>query len=211
MVEILRVLPLAFLMIAGPQIVTAIFLATGSNAKKSSASFLAGVAIAVALGTTISFEIASHFTGFRLAAKGHRNVDAYWVIIALLVFLGIWIFVRRKRATSQPKWMSNIQNARAGHSIIIGFLLFFVFPTDLISWLSVGANDASRHNPYWYNLVFALIVVILAATPLILLLMMGKRAQVLLPKVRDWMNTHSWVVSEILVVFFILISLPNVL
>ncbi len=204
-------MPLAFLMILGPQIVTAIFLATGTNAKKSSASFLAGVAIAVTLGTTISFFVASHFGGFHRAPKGHRNVDAYWVIILLLVLLGIWIFIRRKQATTQPKWMSKIQNARAGHSIIIGFLLFFVFPTDLISWVSVGATNASRHNPYWFNLVFAVIVVLLAAIPLILLLLMGKRAQVLLPKVREWMNTHSWVVSEILVVFFVLMSLPNVL
>jgi hypothetical protein len=34
---------------------------------------------------------------------------------------------------------------------------------------------------------------------------------VLLPKIRDWMNTNSWVVNEIVIGLFILLTLDNLL
>jgi hypothetical protein len=40
----------------------------------------------------------------------------------------------------------------------------------------------------------------------LLVLALGQRAQAILPKVRDWMNNNSWVISEIVLVFFILIT-----
>jgi hypothetical protein len=39
--------------------------------------------------------------------------------------------------------------------------------------------------------------------PSILILLLGRRAQTLLPKVRDWMSTNSWIVNEIVIAFFI--------
>ena len=41
------------------------------------------------------------------------------------------------------------------------------------------------------------------------MLTLGQRAEKLLPKVRDWMNDNSWVVSEIVLVFFIFIVLAG--
>jgi hypothetical protein len=38
---------------------------------------------------------------------------------------------------------------------------------------------------------------------------MGRRAQTFLPKARDWMNTHSWVVNEIVIAFFVLIVISD--
>jgi thiol:disulfide interchange protein len=44
------------------------------------------------------------------------------------------------------------------------------------------------------------------ALPAILLLVFGQRAQAFLPKARDWMNTNSWIVSEIVIALFIVIT-----
>lgn len=41
------VLPLAIVMVAGPQIITAVFLATSENWRKNSAAFLTGVLLSV--------------------------------------------------------------------------------------------------------------------------------------------------------------------
>ena len=40
-----------------------------------------------------------------------------------------------------------------------------------------------------------------------MVLALGQRAETLLPKVRDWMDTNSWIVSEVVLVFFIFIVL----
>lgn len=211
MIELVKVLPLAFLMILGPQIITAIFLATSVNAKKNSTAFLVGVMLATGLGLSVSFAASSRLGGLVGDIEGHKSIELYWIIIALLGLLGVRIFMRRNRTTSGPKWMSRIQTAKVSNSILLGFVLFLVFPTDLISWVAVGAAFANQGSPYWYTFVFTAIVVLLAAIPLILLLILGKRAQVLLPKARGWMCENSWIVSEILVIFFILIAVSDVI
>ena len=40
-----------------------------------------------------------------------------------------------------------------------------------------------------------------------MVLVLGERAQTVLPKIRDWMNKNSWIVSEIVLVLFIVIVL----
>jgi hypothetical protein len=48
-----------------------------------------------------------------------------------------------------------------------------------------------------------------ASSPALAVAMLGSRAQTLLPKIRDWMNTNSWIVSEVVIVFFIFIILSG--
>jgi small neutral amino acid transporter SnatA (MarC family) len=53
-VSIAQLLPMAFVMIAGPQILTAIFLATSENRGGNSAAFLAGAALSITGIVTIA-------------------------------------------------------------------------------------------------------------------------------------------------------------
>jgi hypothetical protein len=39
--------------------------------------------------------------------------------------------------------------------------------------------------------------------------LMGKRAEAFLPKVRNWMNENSWVVNEFVIVFFIAMTINS--
>jgi hypothetical protein len=45
--------------------------------------------------------------------------------------------------------------------------------------------------------------------PLIILLLLGKRATVILPKMRDWMDTNSWIENEIVIGFFLVMAISG--
>jgi len=45
--------------------------------------------------------------------------------------------------------------------------------------------------------------------PALLVVTLGKRAEDFLPKARDWMNTNSWIVSEVVIVFFIALTIDS--
>jgi hypothetical protein len=56
-------------------------------------------------------------------------------------------------------------------------------------------------------LPFILLTLFFLALPALAVLALGQRAKAVLPKVRDWMDDNSWIVSEIVLVFFIAIVL----
>jgi len=53
-----KVLPMSFVMIAGPQILSAIFLATSENWRRNSAAYLAGAALSITAIVTIAYFVA---------------------------------------------------------------------------------------------------------------------------------------------------------
>ena len=91
-------------------------------------------------------------------------------------------------------------------SFRLGFLLLGVFPTDILTSWAVGTYLAGHGDPWWHYLPFVLLTLLFLGLPSILLLVFGQRAQAFLPKARDWMNTNSWIVSEIVIVLFIVIT-----
>jgi small neutral amino acid transporter SnatA (MarC family) len=44
---LVQIIPMAFVMIAGPQILSAIFLATSENWRRNSAAYIAGAALSI--------------------------------------------------------------------------------------------------------------------------------------------------------------------
>jgi len=105
--------------------------------------------------------------------------------------------------------MSRLQTADARLPFRLGLLLVQVMPTDLITMFTVGAYLARHHAPWWHSLPFLLLTLLLAGLPLLVLLLLGRRAQVLLPRLRDWMNTNSWMVSEVVIVFFLVLTISG--
>jgi hypothetical protein len=208
-VDVLAILPLAIVMVAGPQIVSAIVLATGQDARRNSLAFLAGVALAITVGTMVAYWL---FRLVKTSAPAERQgtVGTFidWLVIALLLFLMVRVFLRRKHTTS-PKWMGRLQTADARLSFRLGLLLFLVMPTDVITMVTVGASLAGRGAPWWQSVPFLVLTLLLVGLPLIILLLLGKRAQELLPEVRDWMSTNSWVVNEAVIVFFLALTVSS--
>jgi hypothetical protein len=196
------VLPMAVVMSAGPQIVTATFLATSQGAKRNSLAFLAGVAVATTISVTVFFLLGSGIAGKQKEGKDWLD----WLIIGLLVFLLIWVFVRRNE-TQPPKWMGRLQDANPRFAVTIGFLLYLLMPTDLVAAATVGAYVARQGDPWWHTLGFVVLTILIAGLPFIVLLAMGKRAESVLPRIREWMNANSWMVNEAVLLFFLAMAL----
>ena len=109
----------------------------------------------------------------------------------LFLFLMVRTY-RRRKDTRTPKWMGRLQTAEAGFSFRLGLLLFLVMPTNVITMFTVGASLTRHGQPWWHSLPFVLVTLLLVGLPLIDLLLLGKRGEDLLPKVRDWMTDNSW-------------------
>ena len=206
------VLPMAFVMVTGPQIVTAILLATGVHPRRDSAFFLLGAAAATAIGVTAAYWLtgllgkhASPLTG---DDRIERAVDL--AIVVLLLFLA-WRVFRQRRNTSPPRWMAKLEAATPLFALKMGVLLFLLLPGDLLSMATVGAYLAHHGAPWWHSLLFVGLTVLLAGIPLLLLLVLGRRAKERLPRARDWMTANSWVVSEIVIAFFLLMTVKSLL
>lgn len=68
----------------------------------------------------------------------------------------------------------------------------------------------SRHAwgaPAVEALPFLVLTLLVAALPLTKLLELGKRADALVPRLRDWMKCNSWIVSDAVIVPFLVITL----
>ena len=142
-------------------------------------------------------------SGLSDAGASHDTLDI--VVLVLLVAAALYTFLKRKNS-EPPKWMGKLQTASPGFSLRLGLLLLGVFPTDIFTSWSVGTYLSNHGDPWWHLLPFVLLTLLLLALPALLLLLFDQRAREFLPKARDWMNTHSWVVSEIVIVFFMAIA-----
>jgi Sap, sulfolipid-1-addressing protein len=194
---IFKLLPMSFVMIAGPQVLSSVFLATSERWRQNSLAFLAGAAASITMFVTLAYYL-SNGAGDR----GASDNTLYVVVLVLLVVAAIHTYVKRKES-HPPKWMGKLQTATPKFALILGFLLLGVFPTDILTSVAMGTYVAVHDEPWWHTLGFIGLTLLLLALPLILVFALGERAKTVLPEVRDWMNANSWVVSEIVILFFI--------
>jgi hypothetical protein len=204
----LAVLPLAITMNAGPQIMSAIIFVTASKPLKLSAYFLAGVVIAVTAGVTITYTLASVLgnsvsLGDPSDSGSTGNIIQY-VLVGLLVLLAIRSYLGRE-TSEPPRWLGAMQNAKPTTAFTTGLLLLSVFPSDLMILLTVGINLAQHDAGLVAALPFIGATILIAALPALSYLLFRRRAERAMPKVRDWMNTNSWLVNIIVYVIFILL------
>jgi hypothetical protein len=194
---------MAIVMIAGPQILSAIFLATSSNWRRNSAAYVSGAALSITVIVTIAYLVGS---GASDSGASDDTLDI--VVLVLLVVAAVHVFLTRKTA-EPPKWMGKLETASARFSFRLGLLLLGVFPTDILTSVAVGTFLASHGDPWWHYLPFVLLTLFLLALPALILVAFGDRGQAVLPKVRDWMNSNSWIVSEIVIGLFIVIAINS--
>jgi threonine/homoserine/homoserine lactone efflux protein len=203
-VNLFKILPLTFVMIAGPQILSAIFLATSERWRRNSIAYLTGAALSITLIVTIAF-----FAGDGVAGEEDSDDTLDIIILVLLLIAAAHVF-RTRETAEPPKWIGKLQEASPRFSFRLGFLLLGVFPTDILTSVAVGSYLANQGDPWWHLLPFLALTLLLLSLPVILVLALGERCQVLLPKVRDWMNANSWVVSELVIALFVLLTINNV-
>jgi hypothetical protein len=201
--DFLTLLPLAFVMIAGPQILSAIFLATSENWRRNSAAYVSGAALSITLIVTIAFFLLNG-----ISDAGASNDAIYAIVLVLL--LGAMVHVFRTRETAEPpKWMGKLQTAHPRFCFTLGFLLLGVFPTDILTSVAVGSYLAAHGDPWWHVLPFVALTLSFLSLPALFLLAFGRRAEAFMPKARNWMNTNSWVVNEIVILLFVGLTVSN--
>jgi hypothetical protein len=197
------ILPMAFVMVAGPQILTAVFLATSEQWKKNSLAFLGGAALSISIVVTAAYFVA---TGADKAGASHHSL--YIVVLVLLLAAMIHAFVRRKQS-EPPKWMGKLGTATPGTAFKLGFLLLGVFPTDILTSVAVGVYLRAHHDPLWHGIGFVALTLLVLGLPAIVLFAMGARGQRLLPRARNWMTTNAWIVNEIVLTFFAILVIKD--
>jgi threonine/homoserine/homoserine lactone efflux protein len=84
-----------------------------------------------------------------------------------------------------------------------GLLVILLMPSDIIILFTVGVNLVHNNAGLLAAFSFIAATVLVAALPLLFHLVFHRRAQQFMPKVPDWMNTHSWLVNIIVCVVFI--------
>jgi Sap, sulfolipid-1-addressing protein len=204
------VIPLAITMNAGPQIMSAIIFVTAPKALKLSAYFLAGVVIAVTVGVTVTYTLASVLgnsisLGDSSDSGSLGNIIQY-VLVGLLVLLSIKSYVGRE-TSEPPRWLGALQNAKPRTAFTTGLLLLSVFPSDFVILVTVGVNLAQSGSNLLAAVPFVAATILIAALPVLSYLLFRHRAKRAMPKVRDWMNTNSWLVNIIVYVIFIVLIL----
>ncbi|MFC4541343.1 GAP family protein [Halosolutus amylolyticus] len=201
----LEVLPLVFVMIGGPQILSAVFLATSERWRRNSAAFVGGAAISITLVVTIAYAFSTGTIGQRAS-----NTTVSAIVVVALSFAMVHTY--RTRATSEPpRWMGTLQSASPRFSFRLGFLLMGFFPTDILTSVTVGSYLAASDAPLVHAVPFILLTLLALSLPSLALVAFRERAETALPKARDWMNANSWLVSEAVILLFLVMSLSNLL
>ncbi|MFD1588923.1 GAP family protein [Halorientalis brevis] len=204
LVGLLEVLPLAIVMVAGPQLLSAIFLATTERWRRNSAAFVAGAALSISAIVTLAY-----FVSDGAREQGASSDLIGLVVLALLLVAMVRVYLGRDES-EPPAWMSKLTSATPRFSFKLGFLLLGVFPTDLITSVAVGSFLAAEGLPLLDAAGFVALTLFLLALPALAVLTFGARAAAFLPTARDWMNENSWIVNEVVLLFFVAIVVSNI-
>ena len=196
----LQIVPLALIMVMGPQILTAIFLVTSHEPVKNSAAMLVGVVVAATLSLVIWFGLYDVLNVKPRSGSGPSTAD--YVVAGLLALAGIHSFLGRGHA-SVPKWMTALQEAEPKRAFSLAFLLILLMPTDIIAVISTVHWLHDNHDNLLHGWPLVAVTTLLMALPILGYLLLGRRAREALPGIRDWLTTNAWVVNLVVIVYFI--------
>jgi|ERR687892_473833 hypothetical protein len=201
--NILAVLPLAFVMVAGPQILSSFFFATRDDWRRTSFVYVLGAAISISIVVTLAFLLG-------LGASDSASNDTVYYIVLALLLIGMFNTFRTRKTAEPPAWMGKLQTATPRFAFQLGFLLLGFFPSDLITSVAVGGYLAAEDDPLYYGFGFLGLTLLFLGLPAIAVLLLGKRAEARLPKIRDWMNDNSWIVNEAVLLLFVGIVISSI-
>src|SRR6056297_2709396 len=155
--SLVTVLPLAVVMVAGPQLLSAIFLATSEQWRRNSAAYVAGATLSISLVVTAAYFLA---TGTR--SVGATNTTLSWVVVGLLVVAAVNVY-RTRETADPPAWMGKLTGATPRFSFRLGFLLLGFFPTNLLTAVAVGTTLSGEGAPLFDAAGFVLMTLLLLA------------------------------------------------
>jgi hypothetical protein len=207
----LHVLPLAITMMAGPQIISSIiFVTRESGAVRVSLAYVSAIFLAACLGVLICIGLAEllgnavDLTGDGEGSSAAKAIQI--VLVGLLIVRALMVYVRRADS-EPPKWLGALQTATPRRAFEIGALLILLFPGDVVVMLTTGVHLVSEGHSWFDALPLILLTTLIAASPLLFYLLFRRRAEAVMPGVRDWMNSHSWVINILVCLVFVALIL----
>lgn len=205
----LQILPLAITMLAGPQIMSAIVFVTTPRPVRVSVAFVLGVVVATTFGVLVARGLAALLGGaIPVGGESHGAGTLGKVIqialISLLALAALRNYLGR-RTSEPPKWLGTLLAAGPATALRTGLLVILAMPSDIVIMLTVGVNLQHHRAGLDDAVPFIAATALIAALPLLLYLLFRRRAVTAMPKLRDWMNTHSWLVNVIVCLFFIVL------
>ncbi len=195
--DYLRVLPLAVVMVAGPQLLSAIFLATSEDWRRNSAAYVLGATVSIGLVVAVAY-----VSGVGANRQGASRGTLHAVVFVALFVAMVQVYRERTESTP-PAWMGKLEAASPRFAFRLGFLLMGFFPSDLLTSVAVGSYLASRGAPLSHAAGFLALTLLFLACPALAVLALGRRAETWLPAARDWMNENSWLVNEAVLLLFL--------
>ncbi|HWM15641.1 MAG TPA: GAP family protein [Microbacterium sp.] len=209
-------LPLAIGIAISPiPVIAAILMLLSPKAKATSAGFLlgwiVGIAVAVTVFTLLSSVIPDGGSGSSKPIHG---------IIQILLGAGLLLLALRQwrsrpklgEEATLPKWMSAIDTLNAGKGFGLGFLLAAVNPKNLLlgagAGVTIGNAGLSVESVVVVIIVFTVIAAASVALPVIAYLVAAKRMEGPLESLRKWLvHNNATVMAVLLLVFgFVLIG-----
>jgi hypothetical protein len=208
----LHILPLAITMMAGPQIISSIiFVTRESGAVKVSLAYVSAIFLAACVGILACIGLA-HVLGnaVDLTGSGGEGSAAAKVIqialVGLLIARALMVYINRADS-EPPKWLGALQTATPRRAFEVGALLILLFPGDVVVMLTTGVHLVSEGHSWFDALPLILLTTLIAASPLLFYLLFRRRAEAVMPGVRDWMNSHSWVINILVCLVFVALIL----
>lgn len=201
----IKILPLAITMMAGPQILFAILLVTQDKPVKPSLAYIVAVALAATTGVTITSSLAS-LIGTNLSSAGNSSTARVIEIalVILLIIMAVKTYLNREKI-KEPKWMASLKSVEVKKVFLIGMLMIFIMPSDIVVMLTVGMHLYTEKLPLSAAIPFIALTVFIASLPLLIYLLFRKKAKVFMPKARDWMANNAAIINIGLYVFFIIL------
>ncbi len=200
-VSFATILPLAVVMVAGPQLLSAIFLATSRQWRRNSLAYVVGASLSITAIVLLAYTLGGVATG----GSESRPLLTVVIVVALLAAM-VHTYLTREQS-EPPSWMGKLERASPRFSFRLGFLLLGFFPTDILTSVAVGSHLASNDLPVTDSLGFIGLTLLFIALPGLAVLGLGERAERTLPTIRDWMNDNAWVVNEAVLAFFVVLTL----
>lgn len=202
------VLPLAITMMAGPGIMASIVFVTHDEAVQVSAMYVTGVLISTAAVTGVMFAIGTllgnSFDLGKSSDTGSAGTIIQIALVVLLVAAAIKNWVKRD-TIEPPKWLGALLSATPAKALKTGLAIIPIMPSDVIITLTVGVNLVHAKGSYFDAIPFIVLTAVVAALPLFGYLLFRRRAEPAMPKLREWMNSNSWLVNIIVCAIFILL------
>jgi len=193
----IQVLPLAVVMVAGPQILSAIFLATSGECRQNSAAYVFGASLSISAVVTLAYLLSDG------ASRQGTSNDILNAIVLVLLLAAMVNTYRTRDESEPPEWMGKLQQANPRFSFRLGFLLLGLFPSDVFTAVAVGSYLSANDRPLTDAAGFVALTLLFLALPALVLLAFGERAEAFLPKARHWMNENAWIVNEVVILLFV--------